>query len=284
MRRSKFNAKISPCHFLRTFFYRAPCVSRTKQISFEFSLNIVQPRTPTVLKDRASDERLRVRFRGRSQCNCGSGIRGAATCNAPTCNARAYVCVYVSISALCIHCWCVRVCIVCVFARVSICASGAGVRSGNHRGRDARRGSIPNFAAEKLDAASLRSHPEVRASIRNADRPRRLRFRSSPLPRHPFLRSRRGKILKTQRGETWKKIRGAGEGQFRSARKYFANNVGEICRRNFNYVSSPSGRESLRLINIFARMDIIKYKGSGNSIMFSISRVIEISFRGAGKI
>jgi len=97
-----------------------------------------------------------------------------------------------------------------------------------------------------------------------------------------------GKILGEKKSAEITISRGERRRWFRSVWKYFVNNVGEICRRNFNYVFSPPGRESLRLINIFARADIIKYdsKRGLNNSMFSIrdTRMIEIFFCGAGKI
>lgn len=133
-----------------------------------------------------------------------------------------------------------RVCVCVCFCepRASVYASGAG---GKYRGRDARRRCVPNFTAEKLDAAPLRSHPEVRASIRNADRdvvPRRgeavLRSASLPFPPRPFpcrpFAFAWGKILKASRGETWKKRRGRGDSDPRGniSRITSARFVGEI--------------------------------------------------------
>lgn len=177
-----------------------------------------------------------MRFRGRSQCNCGSGIRGAATCNAPTCNvrarARARVCMCVRIRPYprsdteLRRVTCTRV-FLRAFSRR--CARNG---SGKHRGQDARRRCVPNFTAEKLDAASLRSLPPGyarRFEMQIAQRRRRVTTWKLLPPPPPGPRG--GEKYWKQRRETWKKNprgRGGSDPRGNISRITSARFVGEI--------------------------------------------------------
>lgn len=173
--------KVSPWHFLHTF-YQAPCISH-EQISgsclaSKYSFSHEHPCTGG---DRASDGRLGVRFRGRSQCNCGGGIRGAATCTAPTCT-TARVCIRVCLYSYPHSGIPARRLYTCAFSRASVCLTrgkrSAGVRGGAGKRRGRRRAPQmrPQFHRGKTWRYPFTIAPEVvRASIRNADRPRRRR-------------------------------------------------------------------------------------------------------------
>lgn len=153
-----------------------------------------------VLKDRASDGRLRValsrtfavqlRQRNTRRCNVHRANVYACVPGFPLCTLPGYACV--------------RLC-GCVFLRVSSprCARA----SRKHRGRDARRRCVPNFTAEKLDVIPLyddRTRGGTRVASRRFEMQivRDVSSRDVEAPPRPApLRARNGEnIESTKRG------------------------------------------------------------------------------------